>query len=115
MSDPTLSDIDLKNEMAWVWTTLNFLNSATGLGAVTIDTAGRSQGFYIDENIGYDIYTNLNGVSYRRAALSYPKKCKEYFEPPTGHEENNVLRRKRRNADKSEYKILGRLQVRSGK
>ena len=82
---------------------------ATGLGAVTIDTAGRSQGFYIDENIGYDIYTNLNGVSYRKAALSYPKKCKEYIEPPSLHEENNVLRRKRRNADKSEYKILGRL------
>lgn len=81
------------------------------MGAVTIDTAGRSQGFYIDENIGYDIYTNLNGVSYRKTALSYPKKCKEYFEPPTGDEENNVLRRKRRNADKSEYKILGKLEI----
>ena len=23
MSDPTLSDIDFKNKMAWVWTTLN--------------------------------------------------------------------------------------------
>ena len=23
MSDPTLSDIDLKNKIAWVWTTLN--------------------------------------------------------------------------------------------
>ena len=23
MSDPTLSDNDLKNEMAWVWATLN--------------------------------------------------------------------------------------------
>jgi len=24
MSDPTLSDIDFKNKMAWVWTTLKF-------------------------------------------------------------------------------------------
>ena len=84
------------------------------MGAVTIDTAGRSQGFYVDQNIGYDIYTNFNGVSYRKKALSYPKKCKEYFEPPIDHEENNVLRRKRRNADKSEYKILGRLEISSG-
>ena len=26
MSDPTLSDIDFKNKMAWVWTTLNFIS-----------------------------------------------------------------------------------------
>ena len=25
MPNPPLSDIDLKNEMAWVWTTLNFI------------------------------------------------------------------------------------------
>ena len=27
MSDPTLSDIDFKNKMAWVWTTLKILPS----------------------------------------------------------------------------------------
>ena len=25
MSDPTLSDIDLKNEMAWAWLPLNYV------------------------------------------------------------------------------------------
>ena len=27
MSDPTFSDIDFKNKMAWVWTTLNRVSS----------------------------------------------------------------------------------------
>ena len=27
MSDPTLSDIDFKNQMTWSWTTLNFYSS----------------------------------------------------------------------------------------
>ena len=26
MSDPPLSDIDIKNKMAWIWTTLNWSN-----------------------------------------------------------------------------------------
>ena len=26
MSDPTFSDIDYKNKMAWVWTTLHYRN-----------------------------------------------------------------------------------------
>ena len=34
MSDPTLSDVDFKNKMAWVWTTLN--NSETNLGELWI-------------------------------------------------------------------------------
>ena len=34
MSDPTLSDVDFKNKMAWIWTTLN--NSVTYLGELWI-------------------------------------------------------------------------------
>ena len=38
MSDPTISDIDFKNKMAWVWTTLKISNQDLGWGRVGIDS-----------------------------------------------------------------------------
>ena len=39
MSDPTLSDIGFKNEMAWVWTTLKMIFETDFL-ALKTDLAG---------------------------------------------------------------------------
>ena len=38
MSDPTISDIDFTNKMAWVWTTLKISNQDLGWGRVRIDS-----------------------------------------------------------------------------
>ena len=35
MSDPTVSDIDFENKMAWVWTTLKIVTEWTLWPAVT--------------------------------------------------------------------------------
>ena len=42
MSDPTLSDIDFKNKMAWMWTTLNKAICVSILLEVGIDIQKRT-------------------------------------------------------------------------
>ena len=39
MSDPTFSDIDFKNKMAWVWTILNFYQKSPYILSLKIITS----------------------------------------------------------------------------
>ena len=39
MSDPTFSDIDFKNKMAWVWTTLYFYQKSPYILSLKIITS----------------------------------------------------------------------------